>query len=103
MSADNDLMLVFAGAAALIVFAILSQLATERWRLVAAFASLFAASGAASVAFVGLEPWTLERLQLPYEAALVIRIAAAVIALWATYVALDQVRAWWRVGDNTED
>lgn len=101
MSADAGLVFVVATGVIVIALALLSDAATQRWRLAAAAAAMY---GAAGLAVFAIDSPTSEMWKrFPDEAVLAIRCLSGGAAIWAAYLGIDQVIAWWRVGDRSED
>jgi hypothetical protein len=78
-----------------VAFGLVIDRTVNRWRLAAVSACFLGAMGTAYQAIFGIDsPLLLER----FGPSIVIgaRILCGVIAVWATYLGVEQVRAWMR-------
>jgi hypothetical protein len=106
MTDDDQRWFALAAGLVAIALAILSYLAVNRWRLLAALVACSSAAGAATVAILGPQPGQLERFNLSADmlpdAELAVRVVSAGFALWAAVFAIRKVVTWWRIGDRRE-
>lgn len=101
MGTDEGLLFVVAMGVVLIVLALVSDAALQRWRLAAAAAATFGAANFALSAIGGGH--TEMAKHFPPEAVLLMRCVSGLGVIWAAYLGIDQVVIWWRVGDKAED
>jgi hypothetical protein len=87
--------------AVVILLAVLTQLAGERWRLVRGILALGSAIGFATLAING--PGSPMEQNYSPGALRILSLVAAVFAFSGGYYAYVQIKTWWRHGDAEVD
>src|SRR5512134_486965 len=83
------------------VLALATDRAANRWRIVGAGLALLGALSLAVYAVNGPGPELTRRFSP--DVVFGMRLLSGAGALWATYLAVDQIRIWWRRGDRDDD
>jgi hypothetical protein len=103
MTAEEMRWFALGAGAVLILLAVLSQVAQERWRLVAAAFAVGAAAGTGSFAVYGPSAKFLTSFSmLNAEEILILRVIAAGLTLWSLSIAWRLLARWWRAGDRVD-